>query len=264
MREPRTALPSAGAAVGLVLFVGLLFFYGARLLGVRAGETGILISQWAFLAAPALLFVLVGRYEARATLALRAPPLRGVGAAVLIAAGGIPIGWFIVWLQGFVLEIPYEFLQAMQRMLTADTPGRVLWLLLVVAVTPAICEELVFRGVLLHGLRTRTTAARSILLSAAVFGAFHLSSESALRFLPTLWLGLLLGLVVWRTRSLFAGMLMHFLNNGVVVLLLAAPGLGELLGLGGTQPPWLFVAIAPLLLLAGVRLLPRREAEPID
>src|SRR5690606_8454425 len=160
-------------------------------------------------------------------LALRNPSLRALAAALLIILGGMPIGWLLGWLQGFVMEVPEEFLTALENLFTAERPAELAWLLLLAAVTPAICEELVFRGVLLHGLASRMTPGRAILLSAVIFGAFHLSTATIIRFLPSAWLGLLLGIVVWRTGSLATGMLMHLVNNGVVVLLLAAPALGE-------------------------------------
>jgi sodium transport system permease protein len=125
-----------------------------------------------------------------------------------------------------------------------------------VAITPAICEELVFRGVLLHGFGTRMSAWSSIATSALVFGAFHLSTETVIRFLPTAWLGLLFGYVAWHSRSIVTSMLMHLVNNGAVVLLLAAPALHARFGDGA--PPWPLLAVAPLLLIAGLRLLPRR------
>jgi sodium transport system permease protein len=252
------AVPGPGTALGLAAAAALLFFYFGRPLALRLGEGGIMLSQWLFLAAPALLLVLRGRYDARRTLALRRPTGRAVAAALLIGAGGMPIGILIGWLQGFVIELPMEFLEAMRQFMTADSPGRVLWLLLVVAVTPAICEELVFRGVLLHSFASRMPAWGAIAASALVFGAFHLSTETVIRFLPTLWLGLLFGYVAWHSRSIVTSMLMHLVNNGAVVLLLASPALQARFGDGA--PPWPALALAPLLLLAGLRLLPRRRS----
>jgi sodium transport system permease protein len=255
------AVPGPGAALGLAAVVALLYFYGARPLVLGLGEGGILVAQWLFLALPALLLVGLGRYAPRQTLAARRPTPRALLAGLLIIAGGMPIGWLIAWLQGFVIPVPVEFLEAMRQLVTADSPRRLLWLLLVVAVTPAICEELVFRGVLLHGLATRLPMWGSIAASAAIFGAFHLSFETAIRFLPTLWLGLLLGYAVWHSRSIFTGMLMHLVNNGLVLVLLFVPAFQERLLDPAGRPPWLLVAAAPLVLLAGLRLLPRRDAD---
>ena len=99
---------------------------------------------------------------------------------------------------------------------------------------------------------------RTVATSALVFGAFHLSGETAIRFLPTAWIGLLMGIVVWRTRSIFSSMLMHFVNNGFAVVVVSRPKVRRaLLGEGG-EPNWWLVALAPLALAAGLWLLPRR------
>jgi sodium transport system permease protein len=257
------SLPTVGEAAMLVALIGLLYFYLGRPLMMRLGENGIWAAQLLLLALPALGFALLARKEPRGTFALRPAPPRAFGAALLIILGGIPLGWTIVWLQGFVISIPVEYLDAMQRMVTADSPGRVIRLLVVLALIPAICEELVFRGVLLQGLARHLTATRAVAISALTFGAFHLSFETAIRFLPTAFLGVLLGYVVWHTRSIFPGMLMHLVNNATVVLLLSFPALGQRLVTPSGDPPWLLVAISPAILWAGLRLLPRREGSAV-
>jgi sodium transport system permease protein len=248
-------IPTPGEALIFVGAVAVIFFLGARPLALAHGETGLVLAQVFFLAAPALLFVLLGRFTAAGTLAIRMPSSRALGAGFLIILGGIPIGWLVAWLQGFVLEIPYELLEALQQMVMAQDRNRLLWLLFLVALTPAICEELVFRGVLLGSLRGRLGMIQSIVGSAFVFGAFHLSFETAIRFLPTFWLGLLLAYVTWHTRSIFPAMLMHFVNNAVVVLLVSTPALRQMFADPAGQPPWLLVLAGPFLLVLGVRML---------
>jgi sodium transport system permease protein len=242
--------------------VALLGFYGGRVLQLSLGEAGLLATQLLLLGLPALLFVRLGPFEPRRALALRRPSGRSLLAALLIAAGGLPIGWLLGWLQSFVFELPQELVSAFEGLLRADDPLRLAWLILLVAVTPAICEELVFRGVLLQGLSRRFPMWRSIAFSALIFGAFHLSSATVIRFLPTAWIGLLLGYVVWHSRSIFPGMLMHFVNNATAVVLVSSPTLqGVVTGEGG-RPQWPLLALAVLLLAAGIRLLPRRRPEP--
>lgn len=247
-------LPRPAQAGFFIAGVAVLFFYGGRIFPSLFGEAGLMVAQVTLLLVPALVFVALGRFDIPGTLSLGRPSAKQLAAGVLVILGGLPVAWMIAWLQSFVLPLPEGFLEAMSRMLDAEGAGRVLWLLLLVAVTPALCEEVVFRGVLLGGTR-ELGARRAIALNALVFGAFHLSFESAFRLLPTLWLGVLLASVVWYTRSLWVGMLMHFVNNGTIVLLSAVPFLRERMGEPGSPPPLWLLPAGVLLLAWGIRML---------
>ncbi|HEX5724121.1 MAG TPA: ABC transporter permease subunit/CPBP intramembrane protease [Longimicrobiaceae bacterium] len=259
-RAADRGVPLPAEALAFIAVVALLFFHlGGRLQGAL-GERGLLLSEWLLLGLPAVAFAVAGPYDLRRTLTLRVPRPRALAGALLIALGGMPLGWAIGWLQIRLGLFPVdtELLQALERLVTATDLRRFLWLLFLVALTPAVCEELVFRGVLLQGLSREVRAGRAIVLTALVFGAFHVSFETAIRFIPTAWIGLLLGYVAWHTRSVLASMLMHFVNNGVAVAIVSLPALrGRVIGPGG-EPEWALVAAAPLALAAGVWLLPRR------
>jgi len=183
-------------------------------------------------------------------------------AGVLIAAGGLATAWVIAWGQSFVLPVPEAFLEATEELLVIDSAGRLAWLLLLVAVTPAICEELVFRGVLLGASRDSLTPVRAVLLNALLFGAFHLSFETVFRLAPTAWLGALLAVTVWRTRSIWVGMMMHFLNNGSIVVMGAIPALREPLSDPESAPPAAVIAIGAGALASGLWLLFRATRTP--
>jgi len=94
------------------------------------------------------------------------------------------------------------------------------WLvLLTFAVAPAIIEELCFRGFLFSSLSAVLTPARVVLLTAVLFGMFHVLTGNALlieRFLPTTLLGLILGWIAYRSGSVFPGMVMHFVHNALL------------------------------------------------
>ena len=88
-----------------------------------------------------------------------------------------------------------------------------------------------------------------------LFGAFHISFESAFRFLPTAWLGFILAWAVLSTRSIWVGVLMHFVNNGSIVLVASVPALRAWLEGGGDAPPWVLLPLALLAVTGGLRLL---------
>jgi sodium transport system permease protein len=252
---PRGSTPQPIHALVFMLVVGAFFFYLGFPLQARLGETGLLLSEWMLLFTPAVLFVTLGGFNARATLSLRAPRSRQLGAAFLLIAGAMPLGWFLAWIQGFVIPVPWELLEGLDELLTAGSTPRLLWLLVIFAVTPALCEEFVFRGVLLGGTRANGSIMRAALLNGLVFGVFHVSFESVFRFLPTAWLGVVLAWAVLTTSSIWVGALMHFVNNGVIVLIASSPGLRAWFESGGEAPPWLLLPPAIVSMIVGVRLL---------
>ena len=256
-------VPSREAAVAFVAAVAVLFFFGGIRLQIAYGETGLLAAEWLLLFVPALLFVVVGRYDPRRSLSLRAPRAQYLLAGLLLIAGGLPIVWLIGWLQSFVLPIPYELLEGLEELVTAQSWGRFFWLILILAITPAICEEIVFRGVLLGGTRTLDPW-RVITLNGLVFGAFHLSFETVIRFLPTALLGALIAWAVYRTGSLLLGMVMHFLNNATIVVLTSWPVTREVLSDPEAVPPLWLVPVGALALVLGMLLLDRSTTSSLE
>ncbi len=261
---PRGLTPSPAHALVFILAVGALFFYLGFPLQARLGETGLLLSEWLLLLGPVVLFVGAAGFDARDTLSLRRPNGRQVGAAILLIAGAMPLGWFLAWLQGFVIPIPWELLEGLDELLTAESTPRLLWLLVIFAVTPALCEEVVFRGVFLAGTRGSGSAIRVALLNGLVFGVFHVSFESVFRFLPTAWLGAVLAWAVLSTSSIWVGALMHFVNNGAVVLIASVPTLRAWFEAGGDSPPWLLLPPAVIAMALGARMLTHSYLPRVD
>ena len=239
--------------------MAVLFFYAGFRLQAGLGERGLFLSEWLLLLLPALLFARVAGFDLRETFSFRRPEASQVTGALLLIAGAMPLGWFLAWAQGFVLPVPWDMLEGLEDLVTAESASRLLWLLTLLALTPAICEEAVFRGVLLAGIRGRASVVRVAVLNGLVFGAFHVSFESAFRFLPTAWLGFILAWAVLSTRSIWVGVLMHFVNNGSIVLIASIPALRTWLESGGQAPPLVLLAPASVAVVVGVRML---SAEP--
>ena len=95
LRTGPRRVPLPAESLAFVAVVALLYFHAGTALQARFGERGLLLSEWGLLLAPALLFVTLGPFDARRTLALRAPSARGLAGALLLAVGGIPLGWAI-------------------------------------------------------------------------------------------------------------------------------------------------------------------------
>ena len=255
---PEGRVPEPPAALGFIALVAVLFFYGAIRLQGLLGEHGVLAAEWLLLFVPALLFVVIGRYDARRTLSLRLPTSRALFGATLLALGALPLIWLIGWLQTFVLPVPREVLEGLQELMTAESLARGAWLLLVLAVTPAFCEEIVFRGVLLGSTKTLGPW-RLVVLNGLVFGAFHLSFQTAIRFLPTALLGGLIAWVVWRTKSIWVGVLMHFFNNATIIALTSWESTRETFSDPEIAPPLWLVLGSAITVGVGIRFIQGSE-----
>lgn len=78
-----------------------------------------------------------------------------------------------------------------------------------------IVEELIFRGVIMHGLMRNYSKSTAIFASALMFALFHLNPW---QFPATFILGLLLGLLMVRTNNIILCIIGHAINNGLVLI----------------------------------------------
>lgn len=131
-----------------------------------------------------------------------------------------PTIWYIGYLNS-LLPIPDYFTElqdAQQEMIEnfLQSDGAVLMGLLNIALVPAICEEVMFRGYVQRSLERSWGVWAAILVSGFLFGLFHLQMTN---ILPLSTLGILLALVTWLSGSLIPAMVAHFVNNGSAVVL---------------------------------------------
>jgi len=154
------------------------------------------------------------KLDFRKTFRLKTPRPGFVLASVLLWIGIALCSSTLLYLQDRVFPFPKQLLDYMQKLLGSATEHSFASVFLVVAVLPAICEEMTFRGVVLSGLLSRNRPPVALILTAALFAAFHLSLY---RFLPVFLIGLAASYIVYRSGSIFTGMLLHLFNNGLVV-----------------------------------------------
>ncbi len=174
-------------------------------------------------------------------LALRVPHVAHAAAAILAAPAIALLARQLFAWQRSVLPLPASVERVALPIEIAGLPlvGQVLLL----AVSPAICEELFFRGALLSGMRRDLAAWRVIAWQAFLFGAVH---ASIYRFVPTAVVGAALAALVLRTRSVVPAILLHLCYNTILVLGDRLPWLAD------PRLAWIGLA-APLLLLVRPR-----------
>ncbi len=92
---------------------------------------------------------------------------------------------------------------------------------LAVVIAAPICEDLVFRGLVLNYGRKYIGDKAAIVISSVIFGLFHLSNLSLsslsgvmVQVVYAAVIGLILGIIATRFRTVWAAVFVHFIVNG--------------------------------------------------
>jgi uncharacterized protein len=136
---------------------------------------------------------------------------------MLIAGGTVPLWLLCSELGSRILEILPGSDWGMAEVLESAAAAPFPLFLLVIAVFPALAEELMFRGVIGHGLIERWGLLRGMVLTSILFGLAHLAPAQALAVIP---LGFAMHYVYVTTRSFWAPIALHFLNNAYAAVLM--------------------------------------------
>ncbi|MEM8733125.1 MAG: CPBP family glutamic-type intramembrane protease [Planctomycetota bacterium] len=140
-------------------------------------------------------------------------------------------------------------------------------------IIPGICEELFFRGFLFAGLKQHLSAVPTIAISAVAFGLFHVilaGGAAPERILPSTLMGVLLGCVAWRCRSVLPSMLLHAVHNTTLLVMVQSRDLLARWNIGQLEQehlPWTWLAISAVVLVIGsvlLKLAPRNQTEEAD
>lgn len=218
---PRTTLPIGLA--GLAVWVGYVAQGGAFLASDGLGVHARTLLASVCLAAPAVMALLSFSIPLREGLALH-PVTHLAFLRTVLASGGMwtcAVGLAVV--QSLFWTAPpghAEMLGTFWNAMTPRGPGEALLALATVALVPAVCEEILLRGVLLPALLTRHRARAAVLVSAALFASLHMVATSdggvSLYQVPqALLVGVALGVLRLRSGSLLPCILAHAFYNAI-------------------------------------------------
>ena len=245
-RSPHGLLPPDGAEYPLILRGAGYAWWRAALGVVLALLTYPLLTPVINQALVALAWATAGASEDHADYARRAYAFElpsGMLAANLAIAAFVPVCWLLVpvvhrrrprWLSSVQPRIRWRYLLVGLAvalvlfvgvpLLTSPSgpvpagavrPGFWTFLAVIILTSPlqAVAEELFFRGYLLQALSSLLARPwLGVVVSAVVFAVFH-GAQSPAMFVDHLALGLLAGIVVWRTGGLEAVIAAHVVNN---------------------------------------------------
>ena len=210
-------VPAAGDVILTIVVILLLCIYAGSVISVRDVLGGAFANQVVILAVP-LLVMWYLKTDIRALCSMKhSPKIKGVFGSIFLYVGVYLISTILGSLLSGIMPESAENMTMTYEMLVDHS---FLLVAFVGAVMPAIGEELLFRGYILGSFRHKYGIKMAIILSAVIFGAFHMS---LVKFIPTMLLGICFAYIVSATDSIFITMGLHFINNFISFAALKYP-----------------------------------------
>ena len=208
--------PGFGDVILILCIVLLLIFYIGSYAQIKWGFGGVAIQQAIILLCP-LVYAWYIKADWKKLFSVQPPkPLQLLG-AVFMGIGAFVGALLIGALLMPVFPDSAEGLTQLDDMLTGVP---VYLLVLVVALLPAIGEELLFRGFVMGTLKNKCKPVVTVLVTTLIFAAYHMS---LIKMFTIGIVGLGLTLAAYKTGSIAASMCVHFMNNLLSVLISAYP-----------------------------------------
>jgi len=228
-----------GAAITFLIFG--LNFEKADVTALRLLTMG---GQILFILLPTLIFArAVYHHNTTFILRMKIPKMREIGLFVIGLILLLPLLQNIMYIQNFLIQklASSEFLfkkivdlldqidklvdQTYGNLLTAHSVFEGSFIVFVVAVIPALCEETLFRGLVQKSFEQKLGPLWSILITALFFGLYHFNPYG---LIPLIALGSYFGYAAYVSDSIFVPMSLHFTNNLLSVLVFMILGDDEL------------------------------------
>ncbi|HDQ44556.1 MAG TPA: CPBP family intramembrane metalloprotease [bacterium] len=216
MTVPDYRLPTVREAFHLILLTFGLYLVFLMISGSFESKLRLLVLELAIVA-PVVFFVRYRGYSSRAVFRWRPVPIR-------LWMLGIPIGTGLFILTDELnrliqarIPMQKEILDGLLRDLIAQSRAEAILLFLSVVLVAGLGEEMVFRGFLQGVLERTGNATRAILSAALIFAFLHFNPWWLIEIFI---LGVLTGVMAWRSASIFPGAAVHMTTNGIALLFL--------------------------------------------
>lgn len=194
-------------AVGLVLLI-----YVGSLVQLKFKMAGLAITQVMIICLP-LLFAYYIKTDFKKTFSLQKVNLKQILGGILIWMGGFVLINLITQITLYLFPQNMEVAEALTDAIIIK--DNLVLNLAIVALMPAICEEIFFRGFIFTSFKGKSSSKIAIITSGILFGFMHMDF---LRIIPTSILGIIFAYTVYKSESIFIAMILHFINNSIAVL----------------------------------------------
>lgn len=200
----------------LIILSAIVIFAISPVIGMELGLAGTLLSEILLLVMSIALVVIV-KGDLKEVFPVKKPKIP------------ILFGTLILWIASYLaatvltsvmmLFFPEQIMGISQGLGEAFMSVSFLLSVIIVSMSPAVCEEAVFRGVVLNSFRSSMNKWPVILITGVIFGAFH---GNIWRAIPTTLLGIMMGYIFIETGNMVYNAFFHLINNLIPLIFLFA------------------------------------------
>lgn len=216
MEEKHPSYPPVSQVIYILLLTFFLFSILTLVWSGHWGKWGLLLLETAIVIPP-VIFLKMKRYDVKKTLRLKPVSLAALGVSFIIGIGLTLVTEEIDRLIQLFFPIPDFLWENLVQSMTFQTPTELAVLILAVVVVAALGEEMLFRGLLQGALEQSMDVTRAVMLTAFLFVAVH---SNPWWLVEILILGVLMGVLAWKSGSIFPGVVVHGVNNGLALVLM--------------------------------------------
>lgn len=197
----------------LYLVLGILLLYVGYLVQSREIFSGLLITEYILILLPNILYLKLRGFSLKSVLRLNPITLKQAIIIILIMLFAYPVvvffnALFLAFLSNYSSTVPstipiptnaYEFIIG----------------ILVIAISPGVCEEIMFRGTI-YSAYEKLGNVKSIIITSVLFGLFHFN---IFNFIGPTFLAIILSIILIKTNSIISSILGHILNNSIALII---------------------------------------------
>lgn len=212
----RGTIPATGDVLISLIVLLLAIIYLGGMISMRNQFIGTAIIQLMIVAVP-LALTWYMKSDVKILFSLQKPEKKTIVGSILLYIGT----YLVMFMLSIVLsKLLPSHLEGLEMAFEEMMKQPFVLLVLVIAVMPAIGEELLFRGLVFGSMRQKYKVAWAIFLSALFFGAYH---TNLVKLIPTGLLGACFAYIVYKSGSIFISMFLHFTNNFLSVIAMKYP-----------------------------------------
>lgn len=203
-------------------------------------------AQFMFILFPSIVLVMLQDNDVKETFRLKKPVMPVLFFAVIGILVIQPFLQVYLYFQNeLIFNLPFgkeiinqlkelfDMLEsATEKLVEANTIPEFILVVIVIAVTPAICEEFLFRGLVFKNFEKIIPASKAIFFTGLLFALFHFHPFN---IVPLTVLGIFLTFTVYHSGSIYSAVICHFINNFLSALAVYIYGMESLASVGSSD-----------------------------